>query len=243
MTTALVGLAWVPIWLAVTHHRDARAILGPRTAATTNASTESFLTTLTDPAVFRAAVLIIASAPAVGFGLNWSSSLLHDTYGIEQADVGRYMVLPPIAFDAGSIAFGFLASTNLGRARKGDPPRFLIAVAALLALTLAGAAAARNPWLAIAAMSVALFGSGALFAVLTADMLARIPAARISAASGMAAAAQSLAYLIANPLIGRVRDRTGGYGWQMLALAALVVPGALIWIAWKPSPVVSGEHD
>ena len=48
----------------------------------------------------------------------------------------------------------------------------------------------------------ALVGGGGLFALLTGDMLSRALPWRVSTAGGMTAAAQSLAYVVANPLMG-----------------------------------------
>jgi len=238
LVTALAGLSWVPLWWAVTRKRETRALLGPSDAPALSSAVDlgAVGKALRDPAILRAAVLVIAAAPAVGFGLNWSSSLLHDRYGIAQGDVGTYMFLPPLMFDLGSLAFGYLASTRLGRGHDSGPPRALIAIATLIALTLALASRASGPWTAVIFLGIGLFGAGAIFATLTADMLSRVAPTQISAASGIAASAQSLAYLVANPIIGRVRDATGGYGHQIVALAAIMVPGAIVWIAWKPPP-------
>ena len=242
LVTALAGLLWIPLWWVVTRDGSTRRLLGPSTAHKTSPrlALRAVGVALRDAAILRAAALIVAAAPAVGFGLNWSSSLLHDTYGIAQGDMGKYLVLPPLSFDLGSLLFGYLASTSLGRGRNDGPPRALVGLAALIAVTLALAANAGGPWTAVTFTATGMFGSGALFATLTSDMLSRVAPSRVSAASGFAAAAQSLAYLVANPIVGRVRDATGGYGQQIIVLAALTVPGAIVWIAWTPPPRAAG---
>jgi hypothetical protein len=98
---------------------------------------------------------------------------------------------------------------------------------------------AGTPWGSIAICSVALAGGGGLFALLTSDMLARVPPSAVSLAGGCTAAAQSLAYIVANPLIGRTVQRTGSYSTVLTALAIWTIPGCLAWLLWKPPPRVA----
>jgi hypothetical protein len=71
-----------------------------------------------------------------------------------------------------------------------------------------------------------------LFARLTADMLARVHPTHVSTAAGLTAASQSLAYIVASPLVGRSVDATHAYKSATIVLGALVVPGAIAWLAW-----------
>jgi drug/metabolite transporter (DMT)-like permease len=80
-------------------------------------------------------------------------------------------------------------------------------------------------------------GSGGVIALNTADMLGRVPPGVVSTAGGITAAAQSLAYIIANPLIGSLKDHDVTYFAIVLGLAAWVVPGCLIWLLWSPPPL------
>jgi hypothetical protein len=66
-------------------------------------------------------------------------------------------------------------------------------------------------------------------------MLARVSLPHVSMAGGMTAAAQSLAYVIANPIVGRVVKRSGSYDGVLLVLGALVLPGAIAWALWPMS--------
>jgi hypothetical protein len=81
---------------------------------------------------------------------------------------------------------------------------------------------------------VAIAGGGGCFAILTADMLARVPANLVSTAGGITAAAQSIAYIVASPLVGASVERHGGYGPILWQLALWVLPGCLLWLLWKP---------
>jgi cyanate permease len=85
--------------------------------------------------------------------------------------------------------------------------------------------------------AVSLAGGGGLFSLATAEMMAQVPATRISAAGGITAAVQSLAYIVANPLIGLSVDHSKSYTPIFLALTAWVIPGTVGWLLLAPRPV------
>ena len=72
-------------------------------------------------------------------------------------------------------------------------------------------------------------GGGGIYVLVTTDMLARVPLERTSSAGGMTAAAQSLAHIIASPLVGWVID---GYGPVLVTLGLVVVPTSLAFVFW-----------
>jgi hypothetical protein len=69
-------------------------------------------------------------------------------------------------------------------------------------------------------------------------MLARVPAAQVSSAGGITAAAQSLAYIVASPLIGAGVDAYHSYVPILWPLALFNVPGCVIWLLWKRLPPI-----
>jgi MFS transporter, ACS family, hexuronate transporter len=93
---------------------------------------------------------------------------------------------------------------------------------------------ATGPWSSMILAGTSMAGGGGLFALLSADMLARVPQRMVSSAGGITAAAQSLAYIVANPLIGSSVDALQSYHVALYALGAWVLPGALVWILWRP---------
>jgi MFS family permease len=107
----------------------------------------------------------------------------------------------------------------------------LVAIAGVLAATLALSPLAPDATTATVLAGISLSGGGALFALLTADMLARVDPRLVSRAGGLTAAAQSLVYIVANPIVGSVIDRSHDYRGVTVALGMLVVPGVLAWIA------------
>ena len=108
----------------------------------------------------------------------------------------------------------------------------MIGLAAALAVTLVGLPWAGSAGAASLLAGIALAGGGGLYALLTSDMMARISPRLVSRAGGLTAAAQSLVYVVANPLVGAAVDRTHNYRGVALTLGLLVVPGAVAWMRW-----------
>ncbi|MFO0619365.1 MAG: MFS transporter [Polyangiaceae bacterium] len=246
LVTALAGLSWIPMWLVVTRGKEARARLGEaeleRAARVPLVERlRGLARALGHPAVQRGAIVVVTSAPMIGFVLNWTANVLKDTYGIPQEDMAKYLWLPPVLFDLGSVSFGFLASR--AQKRGVDTPRALLLGAGVIGSAMPVALLlGDSPWAMTIALGVALVGGGGLFSVLTSDMLSRVPAPILSSASGLSAAAQSLAYIVANPLVGWARDRTGGFAAPILGLSVIVLPGAIAWALWPPPPKVIDEE-
>jgi len=93
---------------------------------------------------------------------------------------------------------------------------------------------AHSPWQSMFIIGIAMAGASAAYALVTADLLGRMPAGSISFAGGIMAGAQSLALIIYNPIIGRVVDRLGSYDTVGIGLAVWMIPGSLIWLLWRP---------
>jgi predicted MFS family arabinose efflux permease len=147
---------------------------------------------------------------------------------VAQPDVGHYLWLPPLAFDAGAVLFGDLAA-RLPRAN-----RVLFAAAMLAGTTLALLPTAHTPWSSMAFASSALAGAGGLYTIITADLLAQVSSENVSFTGGVIAGAQSLALIIMGPIVGASVDATGSYTQATLALGIWVLPGSLIWLSWRP---------
>lgn len=230
VATALIGLLWIPAWLFATRSREARAALDAEQEIASGPP-PSRLRLLVDPAVLRAVILVCASAPSVMIVLIWGPQYLENAFHVSENDVARYVWLPPLCFDAGAVIFGALASARDRRASDGAVHAHtdLTIVAAALCAMLALAPLARTPWQAMAIVSLSLAGAGGCYARSTADMLARVPHGHVSTAAGLSAAAQSLVHIIANPIVGRVAQKTGSFSPALVAIGALAIPGGIAW--------------
>ena len=236
--TAAIGLVWIPLWMFVTRSSAVREALA--TGAVERSAGDAregrpgrpgYALLLTAP-VARAVMLVVFTAPCIMFGLNWSSHYLTEACGLSQDALARYIWLPPLGFDLGAVLFGALASRSDKRARAASSHVGLMAAAAFLALSMAAMPLVHGPWPATLLTTSCLAGGGGIYALLTADMLARVAPSVVSTAGGLTAAAQSLAYVVANPLIGRAVDRTQSYALVLVVLGAMVPPAVLAWAAW-----------
>lgn len=230
--TAVVGLVWIPLWMAITSRRDVRTQLDAVPAERTTERVR-FAELITNPNMIRALAAIFAVAPVFGFALSWGAKFLAREYGMPQTRVGHFLWLPPLMFDVGTILFGDTASRQ--KRPRGAPPRLLLAGGMLMAMTLALLPLATTPWQAMSIIGVAMAGGGAVYALTTADLLARMPQHAISFAGGTLAAAQSLALIIANPLIGASVDRWHSYDVAVIVTGLWALPGCLFWLARRPS--------
>lgn len=241
--TAAVGLCWIPFWLAMSggdrlpDEPEAEADgagageAAPAPTAARPAVEARWLDVVRSPPVLRAVVAVFGSAPALMFVLSWTSQYLVEQWHVPKLDTRWYLVVPPLLFDVGAVGFGWWASTR----ETGAPVRThvgLFTVAAVLASLLVLAPLAPSPAVAMVVFGAAAAGGGGIYVLVTADMLSRVPLAKTSAAGGMTAAAQSLAHIIASPLVGMAVDRTHSYHAALVALGVVVVPTSLAFALW-----------
>lgn len=235
LVTAIAGLVWIPMWLAITSGKATHARLDlPPEATTAPKEKAGILATLRLAPVLRGMAVIAASAPLAGFVLNWSAKYLKAEHGVEQGDMGKFLWIPPVLFDIGAVAFGHFTSRLI---RSPGATRALMGAAGAMATMLAAVAVVPGAYAAMVFAGIALAGVAGLFAMVTADMLSRVPANAVSTTGGISAATQSLAYIVANQLIGIVIERTKSYSSTILVLSAVVVPGVLVFLLWRlPEP-------
>jgi MFS transporter, ACS family, hexuronate transporter len=232
LVTSLLGLAWIPLWLAVTRTAEVRAVLaGPSLERNLDAPARDPRRALLDPAVGRAIVLVLASAPTLMFVFIWLPQYLTLTCGIPKASVGHYIWLPPLMADAGMLVFGILGSWNdRTGGRRRSHVQLVLAAAALDAI-VAVLPRVQTAWPSTLLVGFAAAGGGGLYTLLTADMMARVNPQRASEAAGVTAAAQSLTYVVLNPLVGHFVDRLHSFDRVVTALGALAILGATAWCA------------
>jgi hypothetical protein len=79
-----------------------------------------------------------------------------------------------------------------------------------------------------------MVGGGAVYTLVTADLLSRMPKESVSFAGGILAGAQSLALIILNPLVGSAVERYESYDQVTMAIGLWAIPGAVVWLLWRP---------
>ncbi len=230
--TAVIGLVWVPLWIAITGQVAVRARLdAPREVI--SAPRPRLIDLVRHPLMLRALVAIVAVAPIVGFLQAWGAKYLVREFHLGQKDVGAYLWLPPLAFDVGAIAFGYFSSRQ--RRGEGVPPRLLFALALAMVASFALLPLAATPWTGIAVITLAMCGGGAIYTLVTADLLARVPPSSIAFAGGILAGAQSLSHIVAGPLVGGSVASTSSFDTVAVTLGVWALPGAIAWLLWWPT--------
>ena len=227
--TSLCGLAWIPLWLFATGGARRAALQG---AIEPSRVDVPWRDVLRDPAVVRAVLIVFLSAPLIFFVLNWYALLLVDRLHQQQDDLARYLWVPPFLFDLGAVGFGWLGSRR-DRAFEGQRSHIAyVLVAAVLATALALVPLATTPLAAVSLGGLAMIGGGGLYALPTADMLARVAPTVASRAGGCTAAAQSAAHILFGVAIGGLVGRTHTYTPVLIGLGLLPIPGAVAWALW-----------
>lgn len=230
--TALVGLSWVPLWLSVAYSAAGRAALDQAMESPQKDAASPAWEVLKLPGVQRGVLLIIASTPIVNLFFSWGAKFLVTDLGLTQRDVGKYLVFPPLLFDAGAILFGQLASRARARG-EGSAPRRLVTLAAAMLLCVAVVPFMGAPVPATLMMGVTVAGAGGLYTLTTSDMMTRVSPARVATVAGICAAAQSVAHIASSPIVGLSVTATKAYTQIMLLLGGWALAACVGWLLWK----------
>lgn len=229
VAVSAAGLAWLPAWWLVT-----RGLPDVEPGAAAGPAPGALRGLLRLPITWRAMAAVVGSAPSIGFLLQWSAKVLVARHGLAPAEVGRYLWVPPLAFDLGAVSFGALAGLLTRRRGRTATPLGPFAAAAALLLCIGALGLGGTPWETTGIAALALAGGGGVYTLITADLLARVPPERVAAAGSLTAAAQSLSLIVALPLVGRVLDRTHDFRLVGLLLAGLGAPALAVWLATDP---------
>ena len=214
---AAISVLWALIWAAVSSKGSAPAHLDAREAQETAATS-----VLRNREVIRAVVLTCGVSPMLAFAGLWWAKFLVATHGIPQASVPSYSFVLPLAYDAGAIALGDLA----GRRSRSA----VLLSGCCLALAAAAVPFAASAWTAVSIAAIAWFGIGGAFAVSTAGALVAVERSAISRAGAAVATANSLGFVLWNPVIGWSIDRSGSYAPAMIGCALAIAAGAAGWV-------------
>jgi hypothetical protein len=176
-------------------------------------------------------VAVFAAAPLQTFPALWGAKYLVLAFAVRQESVGRYLWIPLALFDVATVVFGDLASRQ--RRAAGAPPRLLFGIATVLAAATALLRYAVTPMQGMAIMSIGIVGAGGMYTLIVADLLAHTKSDRVGRTSGYLPAAQSLAVVIASPLIGASVHASASYAPSALGLGLWTLPGAAAWLLWR----------
>ncbi|HLK40679.1 MAG TPA: MFS transporter, partial [Polyangiaceae bacterium] len=239
--TSALAAAWAPLWLWATRRGPTRSAVDDPGEASERAP---MLQVLAHPAMLRGLVGLLAIVPASAFAMAWEAKYYVRQFGMPLGALRPYVVASAVAYDAGAILFGDLASRRQRGRSDGSPPRLLFAAGACLAVAgLAGLALAGSPHVALGFFLASAAGRGAVVTLCNTDAIARLPQRSVAAAGGIIASVQSLGAIVTNPLLGAAVGSSGGYEQALLAIAAWTVPGSVSWLLWRPPPLQAAQVD
>ncbi|HEY4179535.1 MAG TPA: MFS transporter [Kofleriaceae bacterium] len=226
--TAAVGLIWVPLWIFATRTKAIREKMDIAPLAADRAKRPNFLTLVKMRPVYRGLCGVLALSFVTGFVQLWGAKYLARTFAIKQENVGHYLWLPPLVFDAGALIVGDLT------ARYPRRIQVWFVISTLVALCLALVPLAGSAWQGIGILSLAMAGAGALSPLMAATTLAELPTELASFGAGTLAGAQAFAYSIMGPLLGPLVGHYKGYSQVSVGIAAWIIPGSIAWlILWR----------
>jgi ACS family hexuronate transporter-like MFS transporter len=220
LATATIGLAWVPIWLAVAFRQRSREVIDRPTEKPAGAPPASLRAVLRDPIVLRGVLTVFFTSLPLSFPGGWGSQLLSVDFHIK--NVTHYNWLPSLGIDVGGLFFGDLMSRRYRRRGVGPDPAALTLALFLVTLGTWGAAASPDPWLAMISLGLILTGATGVYTVMLAETTAHVPHAAAMIA-GSVTAVQALAFIVVSPLIGWIGDRTGTHIYTLVGLGFIPV--------------------
>lgn len=155
------------------------------------------------------------------FFVFWPPTYLAGVRGFEIREIGLFAWMPFLASDLGALAGGFGSTYLIRRGWSLDASRKIVMwTGAVLSACALPAAAASTPYLALAWISVALFGiqvkCSSVF-TLPADLF---PAGSVALAWGLSGASGSLGGMLFQLYVGRMVD-TVGYNPVFLAVSVM----------------------
>ncbi|HEY4057839.1 MAG TPA: MFS transporter [Kofleriaceae bacterium] len=227
--TALVGVLWVPLWYFATRSKAVREKIDlPPVPPTDKVKRPDFLTLVKMRPIYRGLCGVIALSFVTGFVSLWGAKYLARTFHVKQEDIGHYLWLPPLVFDAGALIFGDLT------ARFPRQIRIWFVLCTLVALCIGLIPYAHTAWQGTEVLSLAMFGAGALSPMMAATTLAELPMELASFGAGTLAAGQSIAFVLIGPVLGPVVGHYQSYSQVSVGIAAWIIPGSIAWlILWR----------
>lgn len=224
--TGLLGFVWLAFWLYLYRQAPEATARGDAGSAkeSPGASAEPVMSWLDVVRDRRGLGLMLARFTSDGafyFFVFWLPTYLAGVRGFEIREIGMFAWLPFLAADLGALAGGLWGTGLIRRGWSIDASRKTVMwVGAALSACALPAATAATPYVALAWISVALFGiqvkSSSLFTV-PADLF---PASSVALAWGLSGAAGSLGGMLFQLYVGRVVD-TVGYNPVFLAVSVM----------------------
>jgi MFS transporter, ACS family, hexuronate transporter len=224
LISGAAGLLWIPLWNRVAHAAPATDLAPPASAATASGL-------LADRRLWVFVLANVLSAAVYTLWSNWTTVYLVQVHGMTLAQTATYAVAPPVFFNLGGLAGGWLSLRSM---RAGRPAlaarRRACLVSAVAMLSTAAIPLLADARLAIACICFSAFWAAAMTVNVYTMPLDVWGASHAAFAVSMLTCAYGVMQAAFSPLAGAVIDHFGFFpvclGVSVLPLAAWRVLGS-----------------
>jgi MFS transporter, ACS family, hexuronate transporter len=238
--TGLIGLVWVPLWLAV-YRRPAL-----ETGVIESTSDVSWSTLLRYRQTWALLIGRFLTDPVWWFYLFWAPKYLHSRYGLTLDRIGLPLVSIYLISNAGGLFGGWLSSLLLRRGWSVNVARkFSILVCALMVVPVSFGTRLGSTWAAVLVLGLAAAGHQGWASNLFALLGDIYPPRAVASVTGLTGFGGAIGGMIAATAIGFVLEKTGSYTIPfayaggsyllMLCIVHLMIP--------RIAPVEERRHD
>jgi MFS transporter, ACS family, hexuronate transporter len=222
VVTGVLGLAWIPLWIWVSHRAQAPSVPVQHRAA--------------DAAMLRDRRLwIFAAANALSmvgyfFWFFWTSKYMVDVYRLTLRQAAWYVWIPPVFACCGGFLGGWLSLRFVQRGVPAPAARFRVCLAAgVVALAAAALPWAPSPAWGAAGISLSIFAVAAFSVNMYTLPLDTFGAAPAGFAISILVASYGLISTVLGPAIGTVIDMRG---YSPVTVAVAFTPLAACALLW-----------
>ena len=224
--TGLVGLSWLLWWRRVSRRPD----IGNHAAAETSAAEAQRRPRFTDPRIWSYALLYSLGGLPIAFVIYGAAIYLSDALGKTQAEIGKVLWIPPLAWELGYFFWGWVTDRFAGHGAALGRMRVLTLILAVLSLPLALTTRAESFAQALALMSLAMFVTAGYIIVAVAYATSIYSARHSGFLSGLGAGSWSAVVALVMPVFGNLFDHRR-YDTAFAIAAGFSVIGFITWNA------------
>ena len=167
--------------------------------------------------------------PLIWLAVFWLPKYMVDIQGLSLLEMGWVLTIPFLALDAGYISGGWVSSRLMRSGVERQRAKWgIMLIAAILMGAAVPAAFAGNLWVAVAFISVAVFGHGSWFSnimTMPSDLVPHRLVASVYGISGMGGGAGGIVF---TQVTGMVVDRYHSFTPVLVAAGLLPLLGTLV---------------
>lgn len=206
IATGLVGLVWVPLWLAL-YRRP-----GPYAGSTSAPQQAGWLSLLAYRQTWALVIARFLTDPVWWFYLFWGPKFLQSRFGLKLDQIGLPLVGIYLISNLGGLLGGWLSSTLIKRGMTVNAARKLaILASALLVVPVSFSTLMSNTWIAVLVLGLAAAGHQGWASNLFAAIADMYPPRAVASATGLSGFGGSIGGMIAASGAGILLEKTGSY--------------------------------